>query len=698
MLAAVSGLAAAPAARSSAMAGRESPPVETTARDGRDPSGSIAQHASVTPNRLESFSFVDARHGFGVVRLVSGREVLVVSSDGGSTWRERSFIAYASGHPHVDFTTLHHGVVQQSGNRLTTDDGGFTWQSERPSRSPWAPVRPDDPIEIDPPVDLRNLDGPAVGDPIAIEVAWVGPKTALVRTSDNSENFDPATHDTVMATTDGGLHWVSHASPCPRFDTAAIAGRDVEHPWVMCSDLVDHDRVSSVFRSADGGSTWQRVGKVAGDLNPARREHALTVVDDRHAYSTTSVFRVTADGGATWRAVKGIPSPLPEDTKLRMRDAHHGWLLVPGIGLWTTRDGKTWSPLGRVKLPKHARSAKAGKRPRQTTTTTADLSVTGYFREVAFLDPHHGFALRYAGNDASPGAPVTVAETTDGGSTWRDRPDVPPVEHVLALGARRALAYARRLYRTTDAGATWSRIDVPGALVRSVAVRGSVGGMIATAPGGDLEIVEISKDGGTRWSPAVTQPSLPRGSHLTAVVAFGRSNVAVAFPTRSGMTIAATDDAGATWRTTPVACRPAAAALLAVGLDNSAWAACRGAPDRNAYSSLDMVRPGRTGSQWEVRANDSVSNGREAKGELGSCPSIGGLVAIDDRHAYALCQYLLGTSDGGTTWGAITGGGGSGLDLGVTALDVLDGGHTWIVDDGVLFVVEGEGSRKLSPP
>jgi photosystem II stability/assembly factor-like uncharacterized protein len=226
-------------------------------------------------------------------------------------------------------------------------------------------------------------------------------------------------------TTDGGATWVTVAHPplagALRFTTASDA-------WAVSdpSRWIDEGETpvggGDVYRSLDGGRSWQRVRltpppQYAGMSATASAaaffgaQHGVIGVRYRKTAGGAQrlVVFTTADGGRGW-----IPHLTPAAADLRADQwgvaeglafsapSARDWLFFAGHTLYATSDsGHTWTaaPLGIA------------------AATPYDLS---------FASPTTGWALLSVGTGT--GRPPALVRTTDGGRTWtalapRSQPD-----------------------------------------------------------------------------------------------------------------------------------------------------------------------------------------------------------------------------------------------------------------------------------
>jgi photosystem II stability/assembly factor-like uncharacterized protein len=222
---------------------------------------------------------------------------------------------------------------------------------------------------------------------------------------------------------------------------------------------------SDVFRSADGGRSWERCATRMERSCPRILHARVTALasdpaDPDHLWAGVEIDGIhhSRDGGRTWESLDG--------TGLSSRDLHALAALPAGAPrpprlLATTNNdlnvsedgGRTWAPLsvGRV-LP------------------------WPYCRALAQKcgDPE---VLLLGVGDGPPGSVGAVARSTDGGASWR-LADLPgransTVWNFAAHPADPELLYASsvsgQVYRSTDGGATWAKLAREFGEIRSLA-------------------------------------------------------------------------------------------------------------------------------------------------------------------------------------------------------------------------------------
>jgi photosystem II stability/assembly factor-like uncharacterized protein len=154
------------------------------------------------------------------------------------------------------------------------------------------------------------------------------------------------------------------------------------------------------------------------------------------------------DGGATWRRVYAAAGPV---TWLQFVDATHGWISVSGGSLVRTTDGgDTWQPLG------------------------ADGPTSG-----RFVSPTRGWMVFRISTVTTTvlNGPWSIRATEDGGTSWVEQLTLPRSAWppLMASSGDKTLWILSSepdtcnnsgcegwlLWRTTDAGRTWSLIQRP---------------------------------------------------------------------------------------------------------------------------------------------------------------------------------------------------------------------------------------------
>ncbi len=290
-------------------------------------------------NELTNFTFVDHRHGW-MMR-------------GPFTWQEN----------------VTQPVERES---LTTSDGGYTW-TKLPA----------------PPFEVKRLvfDSPTHG--------WAKTPQGWQETSDTGRSWMPV----VVANTPFDVRWRNQpgaGDPCgPNTDLLGQPSfLDPQHGWMMCiGDPAAGFESKRLFKTQDGGLTWQMVADSAGTVPGTNLESFgyagdLHFIDAQHAWMQVGRvgISITEDGGRTWASSPSIVLDSSQVMAIAPVTPEHGFAIVNGSILIETTDGaQTWQQLY---PPLHP------------------------FGPVFFSDAQHGIGIGTLLDRAA------TFRTTDGGSTW----------------------------------------------------------------------------------------------------------------------------------------------------------------------------------------------------------------------------------------------------------------------------------------
>jgi hypothetical protein len=348
---------------------------------------------------------------------------------------------------------------------------------------------------------------------------------------------------------------------------------------------------------------------------------------------------------------------------------------------------------------------------------------------VVFVDAESGFAL--AGHRGE----AVLAETDDGGSTWRVRNDQLPsgfgqsagypgqfeftgTDGYLWGGALTA-AGAAPLWVTSDGGITWQQAPI-GPVVYDVSAIGenvwaltsacAASGNGATASPCAL-VLEQSLDGGGSWS-AVSSSGLtglinaPQAAPRVelARITLSRAYVLTAVGDQpasdasSGFGLVYTNDGGQTWSIRPVPCAAPfglGAEIAASGTDDL-WFLC-GSQASGGDQSKELFRSGDGGFTWDLSASATgLGTPPPSSPDLNTLP-LGGYIApfsIGHKNLavlspttawlYPTRSSLLKTVSGGRSWTTVgdlvAAGFGAGSPGNVTFISATQG---WICAYGV---------------
>lgn len=459
--------------------------------------------------------FVSSMAGF-----MGANGALVRTSDAGASWEVRS------GYPScpiiygMDFLDANTGMVagNQASSGITglfkTTDGGVTWQSKYSSSANDVLYLTNEvAIAIDAGTVVRSNDGGEFWFPTG---AFLG--TGIV-------DLAKVNSTTAVGVSSGGDIW-----------RTADSGWTWEHVWIGEGDLPSdwsvefndslHGQVvgqgGAIYTSADGGQTWTRINRGIGTewFGMALWSETKIILAGFHGYVQGS-----NDGGTHWTPKELDPPTFGRDTlysDVDTMDANCAY----AVGHWgsaarTTDGGETWQLLNSVFNPSY------------------------YANAVDFTDAMHGWVTGY---DYNSGSAIHTRKTVDGGLTWQAIPGFnnPGADIEFKGQSGWVLAYGYGLMRTTDGGATWTTVLLPGSpsSLSKMSWASSSTGYVSGWDG----YVARSTDGGATWTQLNT--SQPDFVYL-GVFAYGPREVWICGARQGGgnAVVRRSLNSGASWRT-----------------------------------------------------------------------------------------------------------------------------------------------------
>ena len=263
-------------------------------------------------------------------------------------------------------------------------------------------------------------------------------------------------NDGIYKSSDGGQSFERLESPMDKL-----------HVWKVAIDPVDPDilfagtRPGALFRSKDGGRSWQKLpAEMAEDCPNVRipRVTALSVdpTDHRVVWAGIEVdgVRRSTDGGDSWQTItSGLPDPDIHDIGVVVNGGARVLTTTPHEIFESHDRGESWQGLG--------------IRDQFRLRYCRSLSQKADDCETLFV----------ATGDGAAGITGAIQRSKDGGKSWQalELPAVPnsPIwayaTHAADAGRIVACSHYGELYMTENAGDSWTKLPREFTEIRSVA-------------------------------------------------------------------------------------------------------------------------------------------------------------------------------------------------------------------------------------
>jgi photosystem II stability/assembly factor-like uncharacterized protein len=349
---------------------------------------SWAQQAVPANTWAKDILLLDGQNGWAVGQLQN----IIHTGNGGSLWTTQMGGInsapfnnyYLNG---VRFGDALHGIaVGDGGNIFNTSDGGQTWTSRQ--------------------------NGSAT-------------ITNRLTATDANHAWSANTKNEILYTTNGGQFWNRVNLPGGTGgDVTDVDFTDNLNGWACTSA-----GVSTLWRTADGGRTWQDAGAPRVSLTSIDTFDGRTIIAVGADTSSGALILRSTDGGTTW-TLRNFPQYGPIFRDVQMINASVGWIVGGSSILKTTDGGATWF------------------------LQYQDLN--DHFARISFADALHGWATSVFG----------VLHSVNGGQTWTLQ--VPGLTSDTGPNAIQAVTpnvawvcdFDGAVARTLDGGATWVRENV----------------------------------------------------------------------------------------------------------------------------------------------------------------------------------------------------------------------------------------------
>lgn len=375
---------------------------------------------------------------------------------------------------------------------------------------------------------------------------------AIVISPSAPQRMWAATHSGVHRSTDGGATWSEASAMLQNQPVSALAVAPGDPSLVYCY------AGSNFYRSEDGGLSWQSLGNLAAGvraivIDPLDTKVVTLATSDRGVLRTTNGGRVWQPDNAglpdTHLAGAALAGPALRLLALSQRSGVYqresaAWQALPPVG--------EMAPVLAVAFdPADPARALAGTERGLYLSTDA-----GQSWQYTYGSANHRFLdLAAAGPGAAGGNSVFfaalgndgVGRSTDGGLSWRRSnsgflPGLVVTQVAVQPGQPSTVfaGTAAGVWKTVNAGATWSQVALPDSTVSElVAAADGRGRIVAgTAAGG----LARSDDTGMTWQ----EVTAPEASAAVTALAIDPVQIDTWYVgTASGVWRSA--DAGATW-------------------------------------------------------------------------------------------------------------------------------------------------------
>ena len=239
-----------------------------------------------------------------------------------------------------------------------------------------------------------------------------------------------------------------------------------------------------VLRTVNGGSTWESRGDasmgIISSIEASDSQTAWVGSSTQDIGGNTSIYRTT-NGGATWQKVYSLITSGAFIDCIKMADTQTGFAVGdPVKGKWvvlkTTDGGASWARLAT-----------------EPTRIGDEVGFVNMLSVVSATD------LRF---DSGASDTTRMYRSTDAGATWTWYPiPIPGGNYAQALKFNTPQigvvgSSSRTLARTTDGGITWSSFTLPGSGTWGLSGYGS------TFFAANWYVVQVSTDNGQTWAPS----------------------------------------------------------------------------------------------------------------------------------------------------------------------------------------------------
>ncbi|MDM4768393.1 YCF48-related protein [Pelomonas sp. SE-A7] len=446
--------------------------------------------------------------------------------------------------------------------------------------------------------------------------------------------YDPYTYNyeykrVLRRSEDGGASWT-------RIEPSGLEAEDQRGssmPQIMRASATDKNVVaafgSSVYRSADGGSSWKKVSTPSG-MYSSTFGGTLALGNTLLVPSYGTVYR-SEDLGQTWTAIAvGTASSSSLWGLKRINTDTVTVRSSEGSAYVSGDQGKTWKRF-------------QGSSPGQQATYVGG----------GFFDGKHGFLLSQQGE---------MTETTDGGLSWKTKLPglIQGYGDMQVYGDKLAwlLLGDGRFSRSTDGGASWSSaVRVGQSGFRRIGLVDDKRAWAAYSYSYYSSSFALTSDGGQTWtdtSPVANVQSLYMGADLP-LLGYGNTGM-----------IATSSDNGKTWSQRYSGTQVQFLSMTAAEAGNLWVVGEQGVVRR----SIDK---GQSWTEVNLGSSDTLNHVAFANAKVGWIAGNRGTV--------------FATTDGGKTWARQL----TGTLRHLSRIIVVDAKTAWALGDGGTVLATGNG-------